>query len=43
MATSRVSFIPSTILTTSSAALAGSNGAVTFLNIPNVGGGNHQH
>lgn len=34
---SRVSFVPSTILTTSSAALAGSNGAITFLNRPLAG------
>lgn len=37
MSASRVSFIPSTILTTSTAALAGSNGSVTFLNKPLAG------
>lgn len=37
MSSTRVSYIPSTILTTSTAALTGSNGAVTFLNIPRDG------
>lgn len=37
MSNSRVSFVPSTILTTSTNALAGSNGAVTFLNKPFAG------
>lgn len=37
MSASRVSFIPSTILTTTTAALSGSNGSVTFLNIPRDG------
>lgn len=34
MSSPRVSFVPSTILTTATAALTGSNGAVTFLNKP---------
>lgn len=37
MSSSRVSFVPSTILTTSTNALAGTNGAVTFLNVPRDG------
>lgn len=37
MTSARVSYIPSTILTTSTSALAGSNGAVTFLNKPFAG------